>query len=86
MTKVIKVTYKGGNGHLNPQPQEKELIVGKKYEVIGGFMYSSSSGYELKDFPGVKFNTVLFEKNQEAWDYLVDKDWPAWRKKQNPEK
>jgi len=79
---MITVTYKGGSGHhMNPQPQEKELIVGQKYEVIGGFMYSSSSGYRLKDFPDICFNTVLFEKNQEAWDFLVDKFWPDWQSK-----
>lgn len=79
MTKVIRVTYKGGRGsHLNKQPQESELIVGNQYEVIGGFMFSSSSGYRLKDFPDTEFNTVLFEDDDEAWDYLMKNCRNGW--------
>ncbi len=79
MDKVIKITYKGGNGHhLNPQPKEKELIVGQRYEVIGGFMFSSSSGYRLKEFPNAVFNTVLFDDDCEAWDYLMKNCRNGW--------
>ena len=46
-----------GDGHL--------LIVGEEYTVIGVDVHSWHTGITLLEFPGVEFNSVLFEEIEE---------------------
>lgn len=84
MSPNLTVTYKGVHG-LPEQVQEANaiLVKGQQYQVIGGFMASSRAGYQLKEFPEKVFNTVLFEQNQEAFNWLIEKDYPGFLNKKN---
>lgn len=77
-------TFEGENGHTFQQEEANAMLVkGKTYEVVGGYMASSSSAYELKEFPGKMFNTVLFKDDDEAFDWLIEKDYPGFLNKKN---
>lgn len=59
----LKVIYLGKGGYdCDREHANKFLKVGQEYTVVSREVHSWSSTFTLAEFPGEKFNNVMFDK------------------------
>ena len=69
-TKIVYNNPEAGYDH-DQQQCSKLLQIGNIYTVAGISVYSYASDLYLKEFPGIIFNTVMFDNIEDGFDYNV---------------
>ena len=70
------VTFLGTGGYAGDKEYAaRYLVAGQQYEVVGGTVYGYLSEFELKEFPGKFFNTVMFDRELLEFKHLMVRDY-----------